>query len=74
MKTRDRSPKPDRACLRCGKIKYDWVLYVPSIEMGLFSNVGPQYEGQSPPEGYESWEEYKDNFYKSIDALRKKLK
>lgn len=60
MRTRDFSPKPDHACLECGRIKYDWVLYVKSIEgPGLWSNLSPQYEGQTPPEGYDSWQEYR---------------
>ena len=37
-------PGPKKACLECGRLKYDYVLFIPSIESGL----GPhfEYEGQ----------------------------
>ncbi len=69
MQTRDGSPKPDRACLRCGRIKYDWSLYVPSIEGPRSNYMNPQYEGQRPPEGYASWAEYRVRMRKARDAL-----
>lgn len=78
MRTRDNSPKPDHACLRCGKIKYDWVLYIPTIEASLFASSGPQWEGQSPPPGYSSWKEVAERrnaaIKRMLEDMRKERK
>lgn len=76
MKTRDRSPRPDWACLRCGKIKYDWVLYIPTIEAGLGDHLPPFWEGQTPPEGFSSWKEVsqhrQETIKRMLEDMRKK--
>lgn len=57
---KDRHNLPDKICLRCFKEKRTrYVLIVKSIEgPGLGYYMGPQWEGQNPPAGYDSWDEY----------------
>lgn len=70
----DNRPGPKKACTRCGKLWYDYVIFVPSPERSLFSSLGPQYEGQRPPQGYGSWQEYHERMRKAIQRLVEKAK
>lgn len=70
MKTRDGSPMPDKACVRCGKIRYDWVMYITSAEgKGIGYYMGPQWDGQTAPSEYGTW----DNYWKRMEIAKKEL-
>lgn len=70
MKTRDASPKPDKACVRCGKIRYDWVMYIHSAEgPGMGYYLPPFWEGQTPPEGFSSWKEVSERRQESLKKM-----
>lgn len=74
MELEPRRPGPKKACTRCGALKYDYVMFVPSPERSLFSNLGPHYEGQTPPKGFDSWSEYhkkiRDDIQKTLRKMR----
>lgn len=53
-------PGPSKACTRCGKLWYDYFMWIPTIEGRRFVSVFPYYEGQTPPHGYDSWTAYRD--------------
>lgn len=65
--------RPEKMCMRCFK---EWrtrvVLRITSAEGPGIGYYGPPYyEGQTPPEGYESWAVYRQE---GIDKLLKRVK
>lgn len=62
-------PGPTHACTRCGKLWYDYVMYVRSAEGKRFASLLPYYEGQRPPEPYKTWREMREAHERGIQQL-----
>lgn len=67
-------PGPKYACTRCGKLWYDYAIYVGTIEGRRYSSTLPFYEGQRPPKGYASWKEYRLAVNRGREEFLKRLK
>lgn len=67
---------PTKICMRCFKTwRQRYVLVVRSVEgRGWQYYLPPHWEGQSPPEGYVSWTEFRERMEQAKKNLIRKAK
>ena len=65
-------PGPVKACTRCSKLWYDYAIWIGTVEGRRYNSELPYYEGQTPPKGYKTWEDYRVRCYAERIAFAKK--